>query len=76
MVAHPAPNGSEQTHDESRQARHGRPLHEGEQGEADVPHPEPIAEWSEEGTDSADEHQPQSPRGSDSYGTVHGHLPS
>src|SRR2546430_16245808 len=73
---HPASHGREQTHHESGQARDSRPLHEGEQGEADVPPPEPIAERGKEDTERADEPQPKSPRGSESHGTVHTHLRS
>ena len=60
LVAHPAPDSREQTHHEGRQARDRRPLHEGEQREADVPHPEPIAERGQEDPARADKRQSQS----------------
>jgi hypothetical protein len=66
LAAHPASHSSEQTHHKSGQARDCRPLHEGEQGEANIPHPEPIAERGQEDTESADERQPKSPCGSES----------
>ena len=66
LAAHPTSHSSEQTHHQSGQARDGRPLHEGEQGEADIPHPEPIAERGQEDTERADERQPTSPSGSES----------
>jgi hypothetical protein len=76
LVAHPASDSREQTHHEGRQARDRRPLHEGEQREADVPHPEPIAERGQEDPARADKRQSQSSHGSDSHGTVHKALRS
>jgi hypothetical protein len=58
LAAHPAAHCSAQTHHERHQARDRRPLHQGEQGEAKIPRPEPIAERGQEDTESADERQP------------------